>query len=398
MDNLDVPKRLKYFKNVILNDWTERVRKEVSAARKQQSLALKDHLPEFLENMVKILDTDEDVEQVLEGEKIGEEHGKQRFKLVGYSLSQIVKEYHIFRQTVFSHLLREDEYDSTVVRVVNAAVDRGISNAVEAFAQEELAEITNAAKVEAASYQDHISKLNRDRELRDQFVATLSHDLRNPIGSAVMALEILMEESTVNEDTQELFDIISRSLKRSEIMLRDLLDANRINSGWQLPLNVEDVELVQLLKDLVSDLSTKFGHRFLIRSAATVSGRWDAANLNRMLENIITNAVKYGDGKLPITITIDQDNIETEIRVHNFGNPISPDDQEKLFDPYTRAKTAEKSGSNGWGLGLTLVKAVAEAHGGIVTVKSLKDDGTTFTIVIPNAASNSSLPNGSAAL
>jgi signal transduction histidine kinase len=102
-----------------------------------------------------------------------------------------------------------------------------------------------------------------------------------------------------------------------------------------------------------------------------------------MFENLINNAVKYGSVNELIMFTINKLGNEVEFIVHNEGNPISAEDQASLFKPFSRIASAKNSGKKGWGLGLTLVKGVAEAHGGKVAVKSDKIYGTDFIITLP---------------
>jgi signal transduction histidine kinase len=96
--------------------------------------------------------------------------------------------------------------------------------------------------------------------------------------------------------------------------------------------------------------------------------------------------VKYGAAHQPITVTIRLDDVFVWIEVHNEGNLIPVEDQAILFSPFRRAKSAETSGKTGWGLGLTLVRGIAEAHGGTVFVESSVEAGTVFRAKLPRDA------------
>ena len=93
--------------------------------------------------------------------------------------------------------------------------------------------------------------------------------------------------------------------------------------------------------------------------------------------------MKYGSADRPITITVRAVAGRAMVSVHNFGSYIPPEELELLFQPFRRANQARKSGERGWGLGLTLVRGVAESHGGSIGVDSLPERGTTFVIDIP---------------
>ena len=173
-------------------------------------------------------------------------------------------------------------------------------------------------------------------------------------------------------------------------MIENLLDANRIKAGEPLRLEMRDTGLVSLVRTILSELATTLGDRFVLDSPdAVINGVWSADALRRILENLCSNAVKYGFDRAPITISLRQEPNHVLIIVHNFGNPIPSADILKLFEPYRRASTTGEAGNvHGWGLGLTLVKGLTEAHGGTVSVSSNAQDGTIFTVKLPKAASN----------
>lgn len=109
---------------------------------------------------------------------------------------------------------------------------------------------------------------------------------------------------------------------------------------------------------------------------------FDCGGIKRALENLMINAIKYGACDTPIKVSLTQFNTEVCLQVHNEGNPIPLKEQASLFEYYHRSN--DRSGSQqGWGIGLTLVKGIAEAHDGKVEVKSSKEEGTTFSIVLP---------------
>ncbi|RYZ95205.1 MAG: HAMP domain-containing histidine kinase [Proteobacteria bacterium] len=105
--------------------------------------------------------------------------------------------------------------------------------------------------------------------------------------------------------------------------------------------------------------------------------------MTRILENLIGNAFKYGLDPEPVTVKVDVKNIQVDISVHNEGKPISLQDQQSLFDQFRRAEDTKLGGKDGWGLGLTLVKGLAEAMGGYVSVQSSLAEGTTFMVCLP---------------
>jgi signal transduction histidine kinase len=102
-----------------------------------------------------------------------------------------------------------------------------------------------------------------------------------------------------------------------------------------------------------------------------------------VIENLCDNAIKYGDAREPITVSLSQDKSSIHLAVHNSGKALSADEQAKIFRPFLRTASAQKGNQLGWGIGLTFVRDVAEAHGGTVEVRSTGSEGTTFTVSIP---------------
>jgi signal transduction histidine kinase len=116
-----------------------------------------------------------------------------------------------------------------------------------------------------------------------------------------------------------------------------------------------------------------------------VDAFWDGKCIRRAVENLCSNAAKYGSPHSEISVDLRRatGRNAVTIRVHNFGNPIPPAELPNLFGLFHRSRTAEASGNKGWGLGLTIVKALTEAHGGTVSVTSSAEAGTEFILNLP---------------
>ena len=138
-----------------------------------------------------------------------------------------------------------------------------------------------------------------------------------------------------------------------------------------------------MIDQTLQELSSTHGDRFVLQSSPEILGVWDCDAIKRMTENLASNAVKYGATYTPITITISETDEEVAFTVHNEGDPIPEAEQGALFKPYSRASSARLSGQKGWGLGLTLVQGMAEAHGGSVAMRSSRESGTSFAVTLP---------------
>lgn len=166
-------------------------------------------------------------------------------------------------------------------------------------------------------------------------------------------------------------------------MIRDLLDASRLRAGQPISLNLDDCDLGLLAREVVEALASLHGNRFVLQTDPIVRGRWSTDELHRALWNLATNAVKYGAPDRPITISVRQTAAGATLSVHNDGAPIPIDQQERLFQPYARGLSLRAGSAAGWGLGLTLVRGCAEAHGGSIQLHSAPGIGTTFTVHLP---------------
>lgn len=228
-----------------------------------------------------------------------------------------------------------------------------------------------------------LSQLRIERNLREQFVSALSHDLRTPLTAAKMSAQLIPRQPNLPDKVYSLAARVRHNIDRADQMITDLLDANRIRAGQGLPIELAPGDLWQVVADTLEELSTVHGERFLLHGEEPLQGHWDARALRRIVENLCGNALKYGDPTRAVTVTLKQEGDLVELAVHNWGNPIPPGEQEQLFQYFTRARSAEASGKKGWGIGLTLVRGVAEAHGGSVCVESTREQGTTFRVRLP---------------
>lgn len=229
-----------------------------------------------------------------------------------------------------------------------------------------------------------LQELQNERDMRDRLVSALSHDLRTPFAVARVSAQLIKRKADNKEAILEISEKIISNMDRADRMIRDLLDANRINSGEGLSLNYQEVILNLSVEYVVSELEDLYGKRFVIHNnSGEIKGQWDISALQRMIENLASNAIKYGDKERPVTITVEKDKSFAKISVHNYGGGISKEDQNNLFSQYHRTEAALQSGQRGWGIGLSLVKGLAEAHGGSVGVVSNPEHGTTFFVILP---------------
>jgi K+-sensing histidine kinase KdpD len=248
--------------------------------------------------------------------------------------------------------------------------------------EREIAEALNrGAKLTAESLlKTAIAELEAEKILRESFVTTLSHDLRTPLNCSMAAVQLIVRNKGSAEKTEELSKTALRNLTRLNRMIENLLDANRLKAGGLLPITPAVCLLNDVIAAVVTDFPTDSGNRIVFNSTKATHAFSDSDAVCRIVENLLGNAAKYGQAKSDVTIELKEAGPMIEISVHNHGIPISPQDQATLFNTFMRTDSAKAGNKKGWGIGLALVRAYAEAHGGKATVSSSEKDGTKFVV------------------
>lgn len=244
----------------------------------------------------------------------------------------------------------------------------------------------NRAIQERDVSRSHAETLELENELRERFIYTLSHDLKNPLSAARVASELASKERCSSPKHHELALRSIQSIERVDRMVSDLLDASMIKTGRPFPLEIEEFDLPSRLRAILAELATVYGDRFQFQGPGVLQVHWDPRAIARVIENLATNAVKYGDSLKPIAVTLESVAERVFIKLHNFGSSINLADQEGLFELFHRSPSAHAGRQKGWGIGLVLVRGIVEVHRGVVKVQSTPKEGTTFFLDLPKDA------------
>ncbi|MBS2028853.1 MAG: DUF4118 domain-containing protein [Deltaproteobacteria bacterium] len=227
----------------------------------------------------------------------------------------------------------------------------------------------------------YVEVLEAERAMRERFVVALSHDLRTPLAAARLAMQLAMRKAGAPLEAADLSRRALNGIDRTLSMITDLLDSYRLVEGKRLPLNVQPLELVAFVQQAVSELRATFQMNIELGSSGAVDGFWDRDSIRRIVENLCINAAKYGQGAIRVQVGASARG--ARLSVHNDGEAIPEEIRAQLFEQFFRAPSAEQSARRGWGVGLMAVRALAEAHGGTVSVRSASGQGTTFIVDLP---------------
>ena len=217
--------------------------------------------------------------------------------------------------------------------------------------------------------------------LQEEFVAILGHDLRNPIAAMGAGLRMLSKRP-LDAQSVDLVGRIQSSLHRMSGLVENILDHARVRLGDGIGIRRETCEdLGQTLEHVVTEIqAVSSGHSFDVDIEIGDPVSCDKDRLGQLLSNLLANAVLHGDSSKPITVKAQVQDGELSISVENGGDPIPPDIQEKLFEPFSKGNG--RSPKSGLGLGLHIAAQIAKGHSGQIDVYS-DADCTKFTFRMP---------------
>lgn len=227
----------------------------------------------------------------------------------------------------------------------------------------------------------------RDRK-KDDFLAMLGHELRNPMAAISGAIEVMRSRPDDPAQVAKAGAILERQVEQLTRLVDDLLDVARITRG-KVVLRREPLELgavAQRAVEPAQGAAAAKGHTLDLDVRALVFVDADRTRLEQMITNLLTNAIKYTDDGGHIRVTVDADRADAVITVADDGIGIAKDVLPTVFDAFNQVDSSIDRGAGGLGVGLTVVRRLVELHGGRVDAKSELGRGSTFSIRIPSVA------------
>jgi signal transduction histidine kinase len=355
-------------KDALLAEWRNKVR-ELESARHLDTPALNDHIPDLLMELVAALriGTDETIAEVVE-EGSPPDHGFQRVS-EGFDIQEVVAEYNILRGCIHDLADRNNlTLQGLPFHVLNRVFDGSIGSAVAAFATYQAKQVL---------------------ERREEYLAFVAHDLRTPLNAIALSsrvLEVRLADSIAAQpQSAQMFRALNCSVETLQKLVARVIAENS-NLATELGIKVErrHVYLWPLVEALIHDLHpvAGTGSTHLINDVPDDLRVYaDAGLLQRVLQNLIANAISYTpNGEIVVSAHAIDDSGSVECSVRDTGAGMASDKLQAVFTKHEH--DTEKEG--GLGLGLAIVKTFVEAHDGEVTVESELGQGTTFRFTLPN--------------
>lgn len=333
--------------------WEKEVRARVKGADSLRHSILIDTFPVFYDNLIEALAPNCPRDNATSGSTVARSHGDERARLSPYGPAEVVLEYLILEESIrIVSAGARFELSLSEWNVVRRSVDLAMLDALREF-----------TSTQALS--------------RDRLAAALAHDMRNPLSGMSLRAQLLSSPS-MPKRVRDLGRKIKENGDRLNAMFDELLDALAYGGGERLPLHLTSFDLRDVAREACAQVSETKQARCGV-TGESVHGVWCANSMRRALDNLISNAIKYGDGG-PIVIHVARWGERVSLSVHNSGVGVPEDQVTRLFEHLRRESAG---GASGWGIGLPFVKKVAQSHGGSVTIDSAPERGTTFTIDIP---------------
>ncbi|MDP9304552.1 MAG: HAMP domain-containing histidine kinase [Actinomycetota bacterium] len=246
-----------------------------------------------------------------------------------------------------------------------------------------------AARAEALSAHRQLlrqnEQLRKADRLKDEFVALISHDLRTPLTSIMGYLELVLDDDNLTEEQRGFLNVADRNADRLLRLVNDLLFVARFEAG-QLELRPTELDLAAVVRQSVEESGPRAaagGVELTCEAGEVSSVQADKGRMFQLVDNLVSNAIKFTPEGGDVRVSVTPVNGVVRLEVADTGVGIAPEEQDRLFERFFRASTASEHQIPGTGLGLYITRAIVEAHGGSIAVRSDPGEGTSFCVELP---------------
>jgi signal transduction histidine kinase len=227
--------------------------------------------------------------------------------------------------------------------------------------------------------------------LRDDFLSSISHDLRTPLtvlqGQAQILKRRVSRDAADKDAVLKSLGVIEERSRRMTELVDGLMDVARLKAGEELELNISEVDVVELVVRVIAGCREAAGDHDLtfVSEEPKILASWDRLRVSRIVENLLANAIKYSRENGPVTVSLAREPDATGVvvlQIEDEGIGIPEEALPHIFDPFYRAQNAQAF-SSGTGLGLAGVRHIVHQHGGTIDVRSRVGEGSAFTVRLP---------------
>jgi PAS domain S-box-containing protein len=306
-------------------------------------------------------------------------------------LPQVLKDGHGEVEVRFRHF-RTGEAIWMAYKVLLLTDDTGKPNAFATVSQN----VTERRRM-LDEVRDLAANLSEADRRKNEFLATLAHELRNPLAPISNAVQVLRRRGARDaESVESSSELLERQVAQMSRLVDDLIDMGRITNG-RIELRKERVDLSTVVSQAVE--TTRAQYRSMNQELTIVMPEEpvflyvDPTRLTQVLGNLLNNACKFSNRGGRVSLTVRPENGEVEIRVRDNGIGMTPDELPRVFEMFTQLDTSLERSRDGLGIGLTLVRTLVELHGGSVTVHSEgRGRGSEFVVRLPRVAMGETMP------
>ena len=357
----------------ILEQWEAFAATRLPAASSMTPLALRDHARQILEAVVKDLSASQTKDaqaaksmgrapKLMDApETAAQTHGFLRAQS-GFQINQMASEYRALRASVLRLWMdagQPNEYQADDIIRFNEAIDQALAESIAFFS----------------------SEVDRARNL---FLGMLGHDMRTPLQAIQMTASYLAALNA-GEQVSEAASRLINSGGRMKGLLDDLIEFNRIKLGLGIIVHPAHFDVADLFADELEELRAAHpGRRLELEVTGQTRAFLDGPRVQRLLGNLVANAVKYGAQDAPVRVVLTGDHADVRFEVRNSGPAMSASTLEQLFEPLKRGAQREDrySRDGSLGLGLYIAREIAKAHGGEIEARS-ENSETVFAVRLP---------------
>ncbi len=350
---------------VIERRWLARIERDICQTPGIEPTRLRDGLPDYLVALVQLLSSGGDETDYTQRSEptwsaVAREHGITRVR-IGFNINQLIHEFIVLRQVIREVALEQgcpvEQGDATLADCLEGAIAVAVS-----------------AYVDARDYEA--------RRKQAENIGFLTHELRNPLSTAIMAASQLRRHGA--EEQQWALDVLERNQKRladliDEILLTERLEVGKVECR---PVEVNLGQIVEPALEAARGVAQRRGLEFRVNYDPALSVRVDPSLTRSAIQNLADNAAKYADHGF-VEVTVDERPEEFVVHVRDSCEGISPEELRTIFEPFERGTT----GKSGTGLGLAIAKHAVQTQGGSIAAESPEASGCHFWITLPKRAS-----------